>query len=83
MQMLGKGLKDLPRDQIVLATKFGRYGPNLFDFSAERVRGVHQSPHVTHLSNFAYILQVSCAMHCGSSISRHRSAHDIQYVKRF
>lgn len=48
MQMLGKGLKDLPRDQIVLATKFGRYGPNLFDFSAERVRGVHQSPHVTH-----------------------------------
>lgn len=35
---LGKGLKDLPRDQVVLATKFGRYGPNLFDFSAERVR---------------------------------------------
>ena len=42
MQMLGKGLKDLPRDEIVLATKFGRYGPNLFDFSAERVRGVQQ-----------------------------------------
>lgn len=39
IQRLGKGLKDLPRDQVVLATKFGRYGPNLFDFSAERVRG--------------------------------------------
>lgn len=35
---LGKGLKELPRDKIVLATKFGRYGPDLFDFSAERVR---------------------------------------------
>ncbi len=39
MQRLGKGLKDLPRAEFVLATKFGRYGPNLFDFSAERVRG--------------------------------------------
>ena len=43
LQRLGKGLKDLPRDQIVLATKVGRYGPdafaNLFDWSAERVQG--------------------------------------------
>jgi aryl-alcohol dehydrogenase-like predicted oxidoreductase len=39
MQRLGKGLKDLPRAEFVLATKFGRYGPNLFDFSAERVHG--------------------------------------------
>ena len=39
MQRLGKGLKDLPRAEFVLATKFGRYGLNLFDFSAERVRG--------------------------------------------
>ena len=43
MQRLGKGLKDLPRDQIVLGTKVGRYGPNafanLFDFSAERIQG--------------------------------------------
>lgn len=43
LQRLGKGLKELPRDKIVLATKFGRYGPDLFDFSAERVRGVHHS----------------------------------------
>lgn len=42
LQRLGKGLQGLPRDQVVLATKFGRYGPNLFDFSAERVRGMHQ-----------------------------------------
>lgn len=35
---LGKGLQELPRNEVVLATKFGRYGPNLFDFSAERVR---------------------------------------------
>ena len=39
LQRLGKGLKELPRNEVVLATKFGRYGPNLFDFSAERVRG--------------------------------------------
>ncbi|KAI8471857.1 MAG: L-galactose dehydrogenase [Monoraphidium minutum] len=35
--VLGKGLKDLPRDQIVVSTKVGRYGQELFDFSAERV----------------------------------------------
>ena len=56
LQRLGKGLKKLPRDQIVLATKFGRYGPDLFDFSAERVRGVHHSqhriPYETHISFF-------------------------------
>ena len=49
MQRLGKGLKDLPRDQIVLATKVGRYGPNafanLFDWSAERVQGRPDSNH--------------------------------------
>lgn len=37
--MLGKGLAKLPRDQIIVATKVGRYGSELsdFDFSAERV----------------------------------------------
>ena len=44
VQRLGKGLKDLPRDQVVLGTKVGRYGPNafanLFDFSAERIQGI-------------------------------------------
>ena len=89
MQMLGKGLKDLPRDQIVLATKFGRYGPNLFDFSAERVRGVQQSSHVTHRTAFANIVHGHSAVHCGSitlwfkstlycftCCTRRRSAHD-------
>jgi aryl-alcohol dehydrogenase-like predicted oxidoreductase len=37
-------LKDLPRDQIVVATKVGRYGAETFDFSADRViRSVHES----------------------------------------
>ena len=36
--MLGRGLKDLPRDQIVVATKVGRYGQDVFDFSAARVK---------------------------------------------
>lgn len=35
--VLGRGLAQLPRDQIVVATKVGRYGANTFDFSAERV----------------------------------------------
>ena len=35
--VLGKALKALPRDQIVVATKVGRYGPEEFDFSAERI----------------------------------------------
>lgn len=35
--MLGKALRDLPRDQIVVSTKVGRYGQEQFDFSAERV----------------------------------------------
>ena len=44
LQMVGKALKGLPRDQVVVATKMGRYGPDLFDFSAERVRaGVRES----------------------------------------
>ncbi|WIA18414.1 hypothetical protein OEZ85_009874 [Tetradesmus obliquus] len=35
--VLGKGLKDLPRDKIIVSTKVGRYGQEYFDFSAERV----------------------------------------------
>lgn len=43
-QVLGRALKDLPREQIVVATKVGRYGMDAFDFSAERVtRSVHES----------------------------------------
>ena len=44
MQVLGRALKDLPREQIFVATKVGRYGTNTFDFSAERVtKSVHES----------------------------------------
>lgn len=35
--VLGKALRQLPRDSFVLSTKVGRYGLNDFDFSAERV----------------------------------------------
>lgn len=38
-QVLGRALRELPRSQVVLSTKVGRYGadPQDFDFSAERV----------------------------------------------
>jgi L-galactose dehydrogenase len=43
-ERLGKGLQGLPRDQVIVATKMGRYGMQLFDFAAERVReGVKES----------------------------------------
>jgi L-galactose dehydrogenase len=35
--VLGKALKDVPRDRYYLATKVGRYGADAFDFSAKRV----------------------------------------------
>jgi len=35
--VLGRALKQLPRSEIFVATKVGRYGPEDFDFSAERV----------------------------------------------
>jgi L-galactose dehydrogenase len=35
---LGRAIADLPRSEIVVATKVGRYGAETFDFSAERVR---------------------------------------------
>ncbi len=42
--MLGQALRGLPRDQIIVATKVGRYGNGVFDFSAERVTSsVHES----------------------------------------
>lgn len=44
LQVLGRALKDLPRDKIIVATKVGRYGADTFDFSAERVtQSVHES----------------------------------------
>lgn len=36
-EVLGRALLDLPRSEIVLSTKVGRYGLEEFDFSAERV----------------------------------------------
>lgn len=35
--VLGKAIKDLPRDELVISTKLGRYGADEFDFSAKRV----------------------------------------------
>lgn len=35
--VLGRALKEIPRDRYYLATKVGRYGDNDFDFSADRV----------------------------------------------
>lgn len=35
---LGKALVGLPRQEIVVASKVGRYDQNRFDFSAERVK---------------------------------------------
>jgi L-galactose dehydrogenase len=42
--VLGKALREIPRDRYLLATKVGRYGPNEFDFSAGRAaRSVEES----------------------------------------
>lgn len=35
--VLGKAIRELPRDRIVLSSKAGRYGANEFDFSAGRL----------------------------------------------
>lgn len=35
--VLGKAIRQLPRDQFLLSTKAGRYGENTFDFSAKRI----------------------------------------------
>ena len=41
---MGHGLKGLPRDQVILATKVGRYDKAKFDFSAATVtQSVHDS----------------------------------------
>ena len=43
-QVLGKALKTLPRSEIVLSTKVGRYGPEEFDFSYDTIiASIHQS----------------------------------------
>ena len=37
-QVLGRGLRGLPRGEIIVASKVGRYGQDKFDFSAARVK---------------------------------------------
>ena len=42
--VLGKALEGVQRDRYLLATKVGRYGQDIFDFTADRVvRSVHES----------------------------------------
>ena len=45
LQLLGRAIKHLPRDQIIVATKVGKYrAGEPADFSAERVtKSVHES----------------------------------------
>eukprot|EP00889_Picochlorum_renovo_P001002 jgi/Picre1/28032/NNA_000993.t1 len=62
---LGRAIADLPRDEIVVATKVGRYGQALFDFSAPRVKAsVDESLQRLGLS---YIDLIQC--------------HDMEFVK--
>lgn len=35
--VLGKAIKNIPRDKFILSTKAGRYGENDFDFSSKRI----------------------------------------------
>jgi L-galactose dehydrogenase len=35
--VLGKAIRELPRDKFILSTKAGRYGENEFDFSKQRI----------------------------------------------
>eukprot|EP00200_Dunaliella_tertiolecta_P002709 CAMPEP_0202357272 /NCGR_PEP_ID=MMETSP1126-20121109/11365_1 /ASSEMBLY_ACC=CAM_ASM_000457 /TAXON_ID=3047 /ORGANISM="Dunaliella tertiolecta, Strain CCMP1320" /LENGTH=324 /DNA_ID=CAMNT_0048950119 /DNA_START=114 /DNA_END=1088 /DNA_ORIENTATION=- len=43
-KVLGQALKDLPRSEIVVSSKVGRYGESTFDFSVDRVTAsVHES----------------------------------------
>ncbi|AGA59270.1 L-galactose dehydrogenase, Oxidoreductase, aldo/keto reductase family protein [Thermobacillus xylanilyticus] len=36
--VLGKAIRDIPRDKFLLSTKAGRYGVDAFDFSARRIQ---------------------------------------------
>lgn len=56
--VLGRALKDIPRDKFVLSTKVGRYGPDDFDFGAARVkRSVDESLARLHV---AFIDVIQC-----------------------
>ena len=63
--VLGRALKDIPRDKYFLATKVGQYGEGEFDFSAARVtNGIDQS--LARLK-VEYVDLIQC--------------HDIEFVK--
>lgn len=56
--VLGRALREVPRDQFVLSTKVGRYGEAEFDFSAARVkRSVGESLQRLHVE---YIDVIQC-----------------------
>lgn len=62
--VLGKAIKQIQRDQLILATKVGRYGENIFDFSPKRiVQSIDES--LTRLQT-DYIDLIQC--------------HDIEFV---
>ena len=65
VQVLGKALKELPRDKIFVTSKCGRYDEAEFDFSAARVkRSVRESLQRLQLDHLDLL-------HC----------HDIEFVK--
>lgn len=48
--VLGKALRDVPRDRYILSTKAGRYDEDSFDFSADRIfRSVEESMKRLHV----------------------------------
>jgi L-galactose dehydrogenase len=56
--VLGRALKELPRESFYLATKVGRYGSDTFDFSAQRVvESVEESLRRLHVE---YIDLIQC-----------------------
>ena len=64
MEVLGHALSNLPRSEIVVATKVGRYFPDVHDFTSERVTSsVHESMKRLHVD---YLDVVQC--------------HDIEFV---
>ena len=40
--VLGKAIREIPRDKFLLSTKAGRYGVDAFDFSAKRIHVKHR-----------------------------------------
>lgn len=68
--VLGKALKDIPRDKYYLSTKVGRYGKdgvNLWDYSAKRaIESVYESMERLHVDYIDLI-----------------NVHDIEFADRF